>query len=169
MNLLNKLFGYFTQTKDKIKVVDISSPIDGEIISLEEIPDEAFAAGVIGDGVGIIPDENSSIIYAPCNSELSSIFDTLHAISIEVQELELIIHFGIDTVNLRGKGFTKLKDGEKIKKGEKLIKYDLNYIKANAKSICTPVVIANMEKVDRIEKKSGKVKAGDLLMRVYLK
>ena len=89
-------------------IVEIYSPIHGQIIPLSEIPDEAFSSGAIGDGVGIEPSKEGDIIYAPCDAEDVSIFDTLHAVSFETkEELEVIVHFGVDTVELKGIGFEK--------------------------------------------------------------
>lgn len=162
------LFDLFKK-KNNDNVFEIYSPLNGKIIPLEEIPDEAFASKIIGDGVGIEP--TGDTIYAPCDADDISIFDTNHAVSFETSNgLELIVHFGIDTVKLDGKGFERLvEDGQSVKKGDALIKFDLDYIKEHAKSHKTPVIISNMDEVEKIERSTGEIKAGDLLLRVTLK
>ena len=162
------LFNLFKK-KEENNFVEIYSPLNGKAIPLEEIPDEAFASKIIGDGIGIDPIGDT--IYAPCDADDISIFDTNHAISFETKEgLEMIVHFGIDTVKLEGKGFERIADeGDNVKKGDPLVKFDLDFIKENAKSHKTPVIISNMEMVERIETVTGDIKVGDLLMRIYLK
>jgi len=162
------LFDLFKKKKEE-ESVEIYSPLNGKIIPLEEIPDEAFASKIIGDGIGFDP--TGDTIYAPCDADDISIFDTNHAISFETKDgLELIVHFGIDTVKLGGNGFERLvEDGQSVKKGDALVKFDLDYIKENAKSHKTPVIISNMDMVEVIEKSTGEIKAGDLIMKVTLK
>lgn len=170
-----KLFDFFkrknklSDTSANINFIDILSPINGEVIDLSQIPDEAFASGLLGDGVGISPAEGSSTVYSPVSTDSMNIYETGHAVTFECHGLELIIHIGVDTVKFKGKGFEKLHSDGITKKNEAIVKYDLEFIKNNAKSAKTAVVIANMEKVEKIEKKSGNLEAGDLLMRVYLK
>ena len=171
MGILDKIFKK-KGNENGGEVLEIYSPISGEIIGIEDIPDEAFAKKLIGDGVGIIPADEGNTIYSPCDAKDMSIFETNHAVSFEAKNgLELIVHFGIDTVALNGKGFeriVKVAEGA-VKKGEMLIKYDLEYIKQNAKSHKTPVIISSMDMVESIEKMKGRVRPGDLLMRVTLK
>ena len=163
------LFDFFKKKKVEDELFVIASPLNGTIIPIEEIPDEAFATKIIGDGVGIDP--TGDTIYAPCDADDISIFDTNNAISFETSNgLELIVHFGIDTVKLEGKGFTRLvEDGASVKKGDALIKFDLAYVKANAKSHKTPVIISNMDVVEELVRSSGAIKAGEPLMKVKVK
>lgn len=123
---------------------------------------------MIGDGCAIEPVEGA--MYAPIDGEID-IFDTNHAISIETKNgLEMIVHFGIDTVKLNGEGFKKVVKNGSVKRGEKLVEYDLDFIKHNAKSHKTPIIITNMDIIESIEIiASSEVKIGDLLMRVKLK
>ncbi|BDU51581.1 PTS sugar transporter subunit IIA [Haliovirga abyssi] len=161
--------GFFNRMLGKTKEIEIYSPVDGEIINLSNVPDEAFASGAIGDGIAINP--SGKVICAPCNAEEVSIFETNHAVSFETKGgLELIVHFGVDTVKLKGKGFERVgTDGESVKKGDELVKYDIDFLRENAESVLTPVIISNMELVDSIEKSTGKVKIGDLIMKIKLK
>ena len=163
------LFDFFKKKKDGEELFEIYSPLNGTIIPIEDIPDEAFATKIIGDGVGIDP--TGDTIYAPGDADDISIFDTNHAISFETSNgLELIVHFGIDTVKLDGQGFTRLvEDGSSVKKGDALVKFDLDYIKANAKSHKTPVIISNMDVVEELVRSTGSIKAGDVLMKVKIK
>ncbi len=161
---------FFKKRAEGYEIIELFAPIDGEIIELSEVPDEAFACGAIGDGIAIIPSGSGDTICAPCDAEDISIFETNHAVSFEtLGGLELIVHFGIDTVNLNGRGFERLVEEETVKKGEKLVRYDLEFLEKNAKSVKTPVIVSNMDMVEEIEKKSGKVKTGDVIMRVKLK
>ncbi len=159
----------FLKKKKKDEWFEISSPLNGKLIPLIDIPDEAFAQKMIGDGCGIEPAEGA--IYAPVNGEID-IFSTNHAISFEMLNgLEMIVHFGIDTVKLDGAGFTRgAESGTEVNVGDELIKYDLKYISENAKSTRTPIIITNMEEDEAIEIiASGDVKVGEPLMRVKLK
>jgi PTS system glucose-specific IIA component len=161
------LFDFFKKNKEE-NYIEIYSPLNGRVIDLSEVPDEAFAQKMIGDGCGIEPSEGS--IYAISDAEID-IFDTNHAVSFDLEcGLEMIVHFGIDTVKLDGKGFERLVEAGDVKKGDELVKYDLAFIKENAKSTRTPVIISNMDDVEELKiVATGDVKVGDLLMKVKLK
>ena len=162
------LFDIFKK-KEKI-IVTIYSPINGKVIELKEVPDEAFAQKMVGDGCAIEPDKG--IICSPIDGQLMNIFPTNHAIIFEtIDGLEMIIHFGIDTVKLDGKGFQKLREPGPIKIGDEIIKYDLDDIKDGVPSTRSPIIINNMEKVEKIEVLSlGKViKIGEPIMKITLK
>ena len=162
------LFDIFKK-KEKI-IVTIYSPINGKVIELKEVPDEAFAQKMVGDGCAIEPDKGS--ICSPIDGQLMNIFPTNHAIIFEtIDGLEMIVHFGIDTVKLDGKGFQKLREPGPIKVGDEIVKYNLDEIKDNVPSTRSPIIINNMEKVEKIEVLSlGKiVKIGEPIMKVTLK
>ena len=162
------LFDIFKK-KEKI-VVTIYSPINGKVIELKEVPDEAFAQKMVGDGCAIEPDKG--VICSPIDGQLMNIFPTNHAIIFEtVDGLEMIVHFGIDTVKLDGKGFQKLREPGAIKVGDEIVKYNLDEIKDGVPSTRSPIIINNMEKVEKIEVLSlGKiVKIGEPIMKVTLK
>ena len=164
MALLN-----FFKKKEKT-IVTIYSPINGKVIELKEVPDEAFAQKMVGDGCAIEPDKGS--ICSPIEGQLMNIFPTNHAIIFEtIDGLEMIVHFGIDTVKLDGKGFQKLREPGPIKVGDEIVKYNLDEIKDNVPSTRSPIIINNMEKVEKIEVLSlGKiVKIGEPIMKVTLK
>ncbi|OEG63341.1 PTS sugar transporter subunit IIA [Halanaerobium congolense] len=147
----------------------LTAPFAGEVTNLKQVPDEAFAQKMLGDGFAITPEEN--VIKSPCAGEIVQIFSTGHAVGIQTKKgLEVLVHIGIDTVKLDGEGFEKLvKNGDQVKVGTPLIEVDLEYIKNNAPSISTPVIITNMEKVKSMELvKTGKVKAGTKVLKVEL-
>ena len=163
--------GLFDIFKKKEKtIVTIYSPINGKVIELKEVPDEAFAQKMVGDGCAIEPDKG--IICSPIDGQLMNIFPTNHAIIFEtIDGLEMIVHFGIDTVKLDGKGFQKLREPGPIKIGDEIVKYNLDDIKDGVPSTRSPIIINNMEKVEKIEVLSlGKlVKIGEPIMKVTLK
>ena len=130
---------------DDLDEVEIYSPGKGQIIPLSEVPDQVFAQKMMGDGVGFVPEDGE--IVAPFDGTVKTIFPTKHAIGIESDEgIELLIHIGIDTVKLDGSGFESMvSTGDTIKKGQTLMQVDLDYIKANAPSIVTPLIITNLE------------------------
>lgn len=163
--------GLFDIFKKKEKtVVTIYSPMNGKVIELKDVPDEAFAQKMVGDGCAIEPDKG--VICSPVDGQLMNIFPTNHAIIFEtIDGLEMIVHFGIDTVKLEGKGFQKLREPGPIKVGDEIVKYNLDEIKDNVPSTRSPIIINNMEKVEKIEVLSlGKiVKIGEPIMKVTLK
>lgn len=145
----------------------ISSPIDGIAADLSTTPDEAFANRMMGDGAVVTPTD--SIVKAPEDGEVCFVFDTKHAIGFVTDlGISLIIHVGIDTVKLNGKGFEVLaKVGEKVKKGEPLLKLDLDYLKANAPSLATPVMCTELKENQKIRLlKEGEIKAGEELFAI---
>ena len=163
--------GLFDIFKKKEKtIVTIYSPMNGKVIELKEVPDEAFAQKMVGDGCAIEPD--TGIICSPIDGQLMNIFPTNHAIIFEtIDGLEMIVHFGIDTVKLDGKGFQKLREPGPIKIGDEIVKYNLDDIKDGVPSTRSPIIINNMEKVEKIEVLSlGRlVKIGEPIMKVTLK
>lgn len=164
------LFNFFKKKNEQSKVMTIYSPINGKVINLAEVPDEAFARKMVGDGCAIQPEAGE--ICSPITGKLMSIFPTNHAVIFEtIEGLEMIVHFGIDTVKLEGKGFEKLRDSGDIKVGDRILKYNLDEIIKGVPSVKTPVIINNMEKVESIEvlALNKNVKIGDPIMRVTLK
>lgn len=128
---------------NSLKKIVISSPIKGETIKLEDIEDAAFATGVLGQGLAIKPTEGK--VVAPVSGEVTTLFPSLHAIGITSEEgVEILIHVGLDTVQLEGKGFkAHVKQGDKIVKGQELVTFDIDFIQKSGYSIVTPVVVTN--------------------------
>ena len=150
----------------KRKVRDIKSPVDGKVVALENVNDEVFSQKLVGDGVAIEPVSN--IFTAPIDGIVSKIFPTNHAYSIRSsKDLEVMVHIGLDTVDLAGKGFERLvKEGEQVKAGDVIIKADLSYLKAQNKDTITPIIVLEESDVKNIDKKYRIVKQGDVIMEV---
>lgn len=158
---------YDKKEKKCKKTIVISSPVSGAAASLSTAPDEAFAKKMMGDGAVVIPKD--SFVKAPENGEVTFIFDTKHAIGFTTDTgITLLIHVGIDTVNLYGKGFEVLvKAGQKVKKGTPLLKLDLDYLRKNAPSLVTPVLCTELEEYQSIRLlKEGDIKAGEELFAI---
>lgn len=157
-----------TETEKKVvKRIVISSPVTGMAADLGTAPDEAFAQKMMGDGAVVIPEE--AFVCAPEDGEVAFVFDTKHAIGYMTDSgISLLIHVGIDTVKLNGEGFEVLvENGQKVKKGQPMLKLDLDYLKANAPSLATPVLCTELEDDQRIRLlKEGPVKAGEPLFEV---
>ena len=152
---------------EKCNDIIISSPADGIADQLENVPDEAFASKVMGDGMMVIPE--TPYIKAPVDGIVSFVFDTKHAIGIKTTEgIDLIIHIGVDTVKLQGQGFKVLvKEGDKITKLKKLVELDLEYLGENAPSLATPVICPSLNENQKIiPLVKGAVKAGDNLFKI---
>ncbi|MGN0438470.1 MAG: glucose PTS transporter subunit IIA [Lachnospiraceae bacterium] len=150
-----------------VKTVIISSPITGNAANLTETPDEVFSNKMLGDGAAVTPVDN--IVRAPEDGEIAFIFDTNHAIGFLTDTgISLLIHVGIDTVKLEGKGFEVLvENGQKVKKGEPMLKLDIDFLKENAPSIMSPVICSEMEDNQRVRVlKTGDIKAGEALFAV---
>ncbi|KGG79403.1 hypothetical protein Y919_12390 [Caloranaerobacter azorensis H53214] len=154
----------------KNKSKNILAPMIGKVIDIENVPDEVFSQKMVGDGVAIEPTDG--IVVAPCDGKIIQLFPTNHAVGIETKEgLQILIHIGIDTVELKGKGFKSyVTKGDYVKIGDKLLEVDLEYLQENGKSIISPIVITNMELVDSLNKIKGFVKASnDSIMEIKLK
>lgn len=123
----------------------IAAPVKGEVIPLSQVNDETFASGVLGNGLAINPSEGK--VYAPFEGTCESVFDTLHAICLKSNSgVELLIHVGLDTVRLEGKPFkAHVKSGDKIRKGQLLLEFDIDKIKAGGCETTTPVLVTNMD------------------------
>ncbi len=159
-----------TQEAKEQKVVErivISSPITGLAADLATAPDEAFAQKMMGDGAVVTPED--PFVRAPEDGEVAFVFDTKHAIGFVTDSgISLLIHVGIDTVKLNGEGFEALvESGQTVKKGDPMLKLDLEYLKANAPSITSPVLCTELEDNQRIHLlQEGQIKAGEPLFEI---
>ena len=143
------------------------SCLNGTVVPLAEVKDEAFASGALGDGIAIEPTDGE--LVAPADGEISSTFETHHAVGMTtVDGAELLMHIGIDTVKLGGKHFTYLvSEGDKVKKGQPLIRFDLEAIKAEGYPVTTPLIVCNTDDYAAVAAKaSGTVKQGDALLEL---
>ena len=159
-----------TQEAKEQKVVErivISSPITGLAADLATAPDEAFAQKMMGDGAVVTPED--PFVRAPEDGEVAFVFDTKHAIGFVTDSgISLLIHVGIDTVKLNGEGFeTLVESGQTVKKGDPMLKLDLEYLKAKAPSITSPVLCTELEDNQRIHLlQEGQIKAGEPLFEI---
>ena len=145
----------------------LSACLNGTVVPLADVKDEAFASGVLGDGIAIEPSDGE--LVAPADGEISSTFETHHAVGMTTADgAELLMHIGIDTVKLGGKHFTYLvNEGNKVKKGQPLIRFELEAIKAEGYPVTTPVIVCNTDDYAAVEAKaSGTVKQGDALLEL---
>ena len=155
-------------SEKKVKeTVIISSPITGNAVELSEVPDEGFAGKMMGDGAAVIPTDG--MILAPEDGEVVFVFETKHALGFQTDsQMALLLHIGIDTVALNGQGFEVfVENGQKVKKGEPLMKIDISYLKEHAPSLCSPVLCTELGDNQKVRLlKEGEIKAGEPLFAV---
>ncbi|MEX9817752.1 PTS glucose transporter subunit IIA [Providencia rettgeri] len=167
MGLFDKLKSLVSEDKSSSGSIEIIAPLSGEIVNIEDVPDVVFAEKIVGDGIAINPAGNK--IVAPVDGTIGKIFETNHAFSIESDDgIELFVHFGIDTVELKGEGFKRIaEEGQTVKKGDLIIEFDLALLEEKAKSVLTPVVISNMDEIKELNKLTGSVTVGEtVIMRI---
>jgi len=155
------MFGFL-----KRKTREIKSPVDGQTVALESVNDEVFSSKMAGDGVAIKPITGN--FTAPIDGVVSKIFSTNHAYSIKSnKDLEVMVHIGLETVALEGKGFKRIaNEGDVVKAGDLIIEADLGYINEHVKDSITPIIISDESDVKEIDKKLGVVKSQDKIMEV---
>lgn len=149
------------------KATVLSACLNGTVVPLADVKDEAFASGVLGDGIAIEPTDGE--LVAPADGEISSTFETHHAVGMTTADgAELLMHIGIDTVKLGGKHFTCLvNEGDKVKKGQPLIRFEPEAIKAEGYPVTTPLIVCNTDDYAAVAAKaSGTVKQGDALLEL---
>lgn len=154
----------------KSKEFKMMAPLTGKAVAISQVPDEVFAQKMLGDGVAIEP--TNGLVVAPCAGKVVQIFPTNHAVGIETKEgFDILIHLGIDTVELDGEGFERLvEEGQTVEMGTPLIKMDLEKVKEKGKSIITPVIVTTMDKVSNMETMTGDVVAGkDTIISIKVK
>lgn len=144
------MFGLFTKNCSQLL-----SPVDGQVIELSAVPDEVFSRRMVGDGVAVLPASN--IIKAPVDGIIKMIFKTNHAFTIvSADGIEILVHVGIDTIELKGQGFERLAEEKaKVKAGTPVLKVDFDYLKSMGKHIATPVLIATMDKISSMKTRVG--------------
>ena len=140
--------------------IEIEAPIPGEVIPLTKVKDQTFASGVLGEGYAIVPSEGK--VYAPFDGTCENLFDTLHAMGLVSDSgVELLIHVGLETVGLNGAPFkAHIKSGDKFKKGDLLLEFDIDAIKAAGCETQTPVIVTNAEDVGGITIEGNKIVIG---------
>lgn len=156
MGFFDCLFGRCNKNKSidrKEKNISVYSPIDGDILPLKEVPDVMFADGLLGDGIAVNPNK-SGIMKAPISGKLVQLFETKHAFVVETEDgLQVLTHFGLNTVNLKGEGFKAIaKENDYVKLGDPIVEYDYEFLKEKAESLVTPIVILESEAYKEIVK-----------------
>jgi len=164
---------HWGKNKKTLESLEITAPIPGTVIELNQVPDPAFAGGHMGEGVAIEPTEGS--VYAPFDGKIVHIMDkSKHAIIIEHKSgIQVLIHVGIETVSLKGNGFIlHVKNGTKVSQGQLLLEFDISSIQAAGLSVISPVIVPDgLESVERVEiHETQKVNgSGGPIMTVHLK
>jgi PTS system beta-glucosides-specific IIC component len=150
-----------------VETIELSSPLTGTVIPLTDVEDAVFSGGILGEGVAIIPAEGK--VFAPADGTISAVTDTKHAVGITTdQGVEMLIHVGLDTVQLGGEGFTlHCNMGDKVKKGTLLLEFDMGKIKEAGFPLTTPVLVSNMTNFVSLKASEKKeVKTGDTLLTI---
>ena len=158
-----------TNEKKLVKSITIGSPIKGVAADLSEVPDEAFAERMMGDGAAVLPTD--PVVCAPEDGEVLFIFDTKHAVGYAMDNgISVLIHVGIDTVKLEGKGFEILTEqGAKLKKGDPIMRLDLDYLKEHAPSVMSPILCTELTDNQKISLlKEGEIEKGEPLFAVNI-
>ncbi|MFJ8528778.1 PTS glucose transporter subunit IIA [Bacillus sp. NPDC094106] len=165
--MFKKLFGFGSKTNAEA----IVAPLTGEVKNIEEVPDPVFAGRMMGDGVAIVPTEG--VVVSPVDGEIVQLFHTKHAVGIKAKNgTEILIHVGLETVKMEGEGFeAHVAEGQAVKKGDKLISFDLELIREKAKSTITPIVITNTDAAESIDTTIGvsATKGATEVMKVTMK
>lgn len=154
MGFFDKLFGGKSKDENSAKFTNQSktvlTPLQGKVLAQADIPDETFAQGILGPGCGIEP--TGDTVYAPFDGTITQVASTLHAIGITSDDgIELLIHVGMDTVEMQGKGFTALvKEEQKVKAGTALLKVDLDAIRAANHPTTTAIIVTNADDLPKL-------------------
>ena len=159
MSFLKKLFKGNNEEVQKEKIVPLTN---GELVNISQVPDEVFSSKMMGDGFAM--KTTDGIILSPVEGTIVTVFPTKHAVAINsVDGREVLIHLGVDTVNLKGEGFeTFVEENQKVKVGDKLVKMDVDFIENNAKSSMPIVVFTNLAEGESVKLVEGNAKAGEL-------
>jgi glucose-specific phosphotransferase system IIA component len=158
------MFGLFKAKKHKVV-----SPVDGDIIDLTDVPDEVFSTKLAGEGIAIMPRSNTFV--APVSGVISKIFSTNHAFSIRTKDgLDVLVHIGLDTVELNGEGFKRLaQEGGTVSVGKPIISADLAFIESKGKSIITPIVLNHEKDLELSIDAIKTIREGQNLIEVTIK
>lgn len=156
-----------TPAPERSGEITIYSHLNGTVVSLEDVEDDVFSQKILGDGIAVEPSEGS--LFAPCDGKVNSVFDTKHAVTIySAKGAEVLLHIGIDTVKLGGRHFeSHVSDGQEVKKGDLLITFDIEAIKAEGYKLTTPLIIANTDEFSEISPAAqGTVSAGAEILKI---
>jgi len=155
------MFGFF-----KKKQVEIVSPVDGSLVELEDINDQVFSKKLVGDGVAIVP--SSRTITSPIDGVVTRIFPTKHAFMITSPSgIEVMVHVGLDTVDLNGEGFICLvKEGDSVSQACPILEVDFEFLKSKNKDIVTPIIVTSDKEIRLEKSKIGTIREGESLVKV---
>jgi len=144
------------------------APLSGVVVPLEHVPDPAFARRLAGDGVALDPLDQR--LVAPCDARVLHVHRAGHALTLSVLGLEVLIHVGLDSVKLHGRGFEpRVRAGDDVRAGDVLLTFDADYVARHARSLITPVLVLSMQRVGSLRGRSGRVTAGrDALLDIHL-
>ena len=170
MGFLNRLFGGRAKTAEETRFsgekMVVKAPMDGIVLPLEQLPDETFAAAILGPGCGIEP--TGKTVYAPFDGTVNQVASTLHAVGLTSEDgIEILVHVGMDTVEMNGKGFKALvKEGDKVKAGTPLLKVDLDAIRAAGHPTATAIIVTNGDDLGELKMLAeGDILAGTPLFK----
>src|SRR5262245_23544118 len=147
----------------------LKAPLSGFLMPIERVPDPVFAQKMVGDGIAVDPTSQS--LLAPCEGEIVMLHPANHALTLTTPEgVEVMMHIGLDTINLKGQGFTpRVKQGARVQVGDPLIDFDADYLATHAKSLLTMLVVTNSDQVAGFNRRSGSVSAGqDVVLELKL-
>ncbi|MGH4118535.1 PTS sugar transporter subunit IIA [Clostridium sp.] len=158
------MFGLFSKNKQD-KGISLKSPVVGRCFDISEIPDEVFSTKMLGNGIGF--ESTDGILYSPADGEIVQVFPTKHAVILRTKDgIEMLLHIGVDTVEMKGEGFeTFVKKAQKVKAGDKLVSFDNDLIKAKAKSNLSALILTDSDSMESVEFNLGDVdKANDVVI-----
>lgn len=154
-------------TETNVKTITLYSHMNGTAVKLEDVEDDVFSQKILGEGAAVEPSEGK--LYAPCDGKIDSVFDTKHAVNMVSHDgVEILLHIGIDTVKLGGQYFeAHVSDGQEVKKGDLLISFDMDKIKAAGYKVTTPIIIGNTDDYASVEPVAqNSVSAGDIILKI---
>lgn len=154
-------------TETNVKTITLYSHMNGTAVKLEDVEDDVFSQKILGEGAAVEPSEGK--LYAPCDGKIDSVFDTKHAVNMVSDDgVEILLHIGIDTVKLGGQYFeAHVSDGQEVKKGDLLISFDMDKIKAAGYKVTTPIIIGNTDDYASVEPVAqNSVSAGDMILKI---
>ena len=162
------MFGFFKKNKEEESIV-LKSPVIGRCFDISEIPDEVFSSKMLGNGIGF--ESTEGVLYAPIDGEILQVFPTKHALILKSKEgIEILLHIGIDTVEMKGEGFeTFAEKGQQVKAGDKLLTFDNDLIKAKAKTNLSVLVLTENEIMGSVEFNLGTVDKNNEVITIKLK
>lgn len=144
--------------------MQVLAPISGRAVPLAEVPDEVFAGGIAGQGCAIVPDASGEAV-APISGNLVKLFEGGHAFGISADNgVEMIVHLGLDTIELQGRGFERLaREGDRVEAGQPIVRFDLDGIRSSGYDPVTPILVTNPDEHPVSGAKTGEVRAGEPL------